>query len=97
MSGSVAVAPMHTGRLVAATVAAILAVDVILVRRERETFSAWHRRTCTTHRAAVVAVEVYLLAHLWGHPRRLASLDPLCIAATVLRPPRKEITPDGIR
>lgn len=88
--------PGSTARVVAATVAGVLAVDAHLLRRDRESFTGWHRRSTITHPVVVAAVEVYLLAHLWGRPARLGWLDPLNLASLVLRPASSLVDPTGV-
>ena len=71
---------IRAGRVWAFLVGGALAYDVLALRHEAETLSAWCRR----HQVLTLTVGGYLLAHLTGHPAVMHKYDPLHIAANMV-------------
>ena len=57
-----------------------LAYDVLALRGETATLSAW----CHGHQKVTIVVGAYLMAHLIGHPHVLQRCDPLHALARVI-------------
>ena len=64
---------IRAARVWAFLVGGALAYDVLALRTDAETLSAW----CHDHRLVTVVLGAYLMAHLLGLPAGLGRFDPL--------------------